>query len=104
VASKGARIAFTVVTGVTDRREKREQDSGMAQSVLCTDCPECNSEILVDLGTAHRLFGDSEKLLYRVVCMTCGLAYDVHFEDLLLREKPDDELTKRNRISTFPRA
>jgi len=76
----------------------------MAQSVLCTDCPECRSEILVDLGTSHRPFGDNEKLLYRVVCTTCGLAYDVQFEDLLLREKSDDEIAKRNRVTTFARA
>ena len=75
----------------------------MARSILCTDCPECRSEILVDLGTAHRPFGDSEKMLYRLVCTTCGLAYDVHFEDLLPREKSDDELVRRSKVTTFAR-
>ena len=76
----------------------------MAQSVLCTDCPECRSEILVDVGTAHYPFGDNEKMLYRLVCMTCGLAFDVHFEDLFVREKSDDEIGRQGRVYTFGRA
>ena len=72
-------------------------------TVLCADCPECRSEVLVNLGTAHRPFGDNEKMLYRIVCGTCGLSYDVHFEDLRLCEKSDDEIATRNPITTFGR-
>ncbi len=76
----------------------------MSTSVLCVDCPECGSEIIVNLGTAHRPFGDNEKMLYRLVCTICGLSYDVHFEDLVLREKSDDEIGNRSQITTFGRA
>lgn len=61
----------------------------MSDSVLYTDCPECGSEIIVDLATAHRPFSDNEKMMYRLVCNTCGLAFDMHFEDLLPRENSD---------------
>lgn len=64
-------------------------DLAMGDSMLCTDCPECGSEIIVDLGTAHRLFSDNEKMMYRLVCSTCGLAFDMQFEDLLPRENSD---------------
>jgi len=75
----------------------------MSVSLYCCDCPGCRSEILVDLESAHRPFGDNEKMLYRVVCSTCGLAYDVHFEDLQLCEKSDNERARRNRVTTFAR-
>ena len=42
-------------------------------------------------------------MLYRVVCNTCGLAYDVHFEDFQLREKSDDEIA-HNQITSFARS
>jgi hypothetical protein len=67
------------------------------------DCQECHSEILVNLESAHRPFGDNEKMLYRVVCGTCGLSYDVHFEDLRLCDKSDTEHTQRAAITTFAR-
>lgn len=67
------------------------------------DCQECHSEILVNLGSAHRPFGDSEKMLYRVVCGTCGLSYDVYFEDLRLCDKSDTEPTQRAATTTFAR-
>ena len=76
----------------------------MSLSVLCCDCPDCHCEIIVNLRTAHRPFGDNEKMLYRVVCGTCGLAFDVHFEDLQLREKSEDEITRRDRVTTFARS
>lgn len=79
------------MTNITDSRRNPADDAAMAHSVFCTDCPECRSEILVDLGTAHRPFGDNEKMLFRVVCTTCGLAYDVHFEDLVLTERSEDD-------------
>jgi len=75
----------------------------MSQTIYCCDCPECHSEIAVNLGTSHRPFGDNEKMLYRVACNTCGLSYDVHFEDLQLRERSDDEIA-RNRITSFARS
>jgi hypothetical protein len=59
----------------------------MEQSDLCSNCPKCGTEIRLDLGGAHRPFGDNEKMLYRLACSTCGFAFDVHFEDLFLREK-----------------
>ena len=59
----------------------------MSISSYVCECPECNSEMAVDLGEAHRPFSDNEKMVYRIVCSACGLAYDVHFEDLQLREK-----------------
>ena len=80
-----------------------EQDQGMSQSVLCADCPDCRSEIIVNLKMSHRPFGDPQKMLYRLVCTTCGHSYDVHFEDLQLREKSDDEIANRNRVTTFAR-
>jgi hypothetical protein len=61
----------------------------MSTSVLYTDCPECGSEITVDLGTSHRPFSDNEKMMYRLVCDSCGLSFDAHFEDLLPRENFD---------------
>ena len=67
------------------------------------DCQECHSEILVNLESAHRPFGDNEKMLYRVVCGTCGLSYDVHFEDLRLCDKSSTEPTQRAAITTFAR-
>jgi hypothetical protein len=76
----------------------------MMHSVLCADCPECYSEIIVNLEMGHRPFGDNEKMLYRLVCMTCGLAYDVHFEDLQLRDKSDVEVAGHGRVTTFGRA
>jgi hypothetical protein len=92
------------VTPVTDRfLGQAEYHRAMSTSVLCTDCPECSSELMVNLGTAHRPFGDNEKMLYRLVCAICGLSYDVHFEDLVLREKPDDAAVNRNRVTTFAR-
>jgi hypothetical protein len=42
-------------------------------------------------------------MLYRLVCMTCGHSYDVHFEDLQLREKSEEEIARRNRVTTFAR-
>lgn len=75
----------------------------MSQSVHCCDCPECHSEIIVNLGTAHRPYGDNEKMLYRLVCPTCGLLYDVHFEDLQLREQSEED-SLRNRITSFTRS
>jgi hypothetical protein len=75
----------------------------MSISLYCCDCQECHSEILVNLESAHRPFGDQEKMLYRVVCGTCGLSYDVHFEDLRLCDKPESELTQRAPITTFAR-
>ena len=68
------------------------------------DCQQCHNEILVNLESAHRPFGDNEKMLYRVVCPTCGLSYDVHFEDLQLCDDPETEVTKRNPITTFARS
>ena len=59
----------------------------MSISPYVCDCPECNSEIAVDIGAAHRPFSDNEKMVYRVICGSCGLPYDVHFEDL----RPGDE-------------
>jgi hypothetical protein len=58
-------------------------------SPFVCDCPECNSEISVDLGATHRPFSDNEKMVYRVVCGTCGLSYDVHFEDLRPGDEPE---------------
>ncbi len=62
----------------------------MGISLYCCDCQQCQSEILVDLESSHRPFGDNEKMLYRVACGTCGASHDVHFEDLRLYEKADD--------------
>jgi hypothetical protein len=75
----------------------------MSQSVLCADCPDCHSEIMVNLNTTHRPFGDNEKMLYRLVCTICGFSYDVHFEDLQLREKSNGEVAQRNRVTSFAR-
>jgi len=75
----------------------------MSISLYCCDCQECHSEILVNLESAHRPFGDQEKMLYRVVCGTCGLSYDVHFEDLRLCDRPETELAQRTPITTFGR-
>jgi len=61
----------------------------MSQTAYCCDCPECHSEIAVNLDAAHRPFGDNEKMVYRVVCGNCGLSYDVHFEDLQVRDSPE---------------
>ena len=58
----------------------------VSMSVLGTDCPECGSEIVVNLQASHRPFSDNEKMVYRVVCDNCGFAFDAHFEDLVLRE------------------
>ena len=75
----------------------------MSISLYCCDCQECHSEILVNLESAHRPFGDQEKMLYRVVCSTCGLSYDVHFEDLRLCDKSETELAQRAPITSFGR-
>jgi hypothetical protein len=75
----------------------------MSISLYCCDCQECHSEILVNLGSAHRPFGDSEKMLYRVVCGTCGLSYDVHFEDLRLCDESETRSAQRAPITTFAR-
>jgi hypothetical protein len=75
----------------------------MSISLYCCDCQECHSEILVNLGSAHRPFGDNEKMLYRVVCGTCGLSYDVHFEDLRLCDESAARPTQRPPITTFAR-
>jgi transcription elongation factor Elf1 len=56
----------------------------MSISPYVCDCPECSSEIPVDLEATHRPFSDNEKMVYRVVCNACGLSCDVHFEDLRL--------------------
>jgi transcription elongation factor Elf1 len=56
----------------------------MSARLYVCDCPECNSEVEVDLAAAHRPFSDNLKMVYRVVCGDCGLTYDVHFEDLRL--------------------
>jgi len=103
VGSKGADVSHRSVTGVTDNRNLRYHHRPMSQSVLCCDCPDCRSEIIVNLKTSHRPFGDIQKMLYRLVCRTCGLAFDVHFEDLQLREKSEDEIRNRNRVTTFAR-
>lgn len=81
----------------------RYHDRPMSQIVLCSDCPDCHSEIIVNLKTSHRPFGDSGKMLYRLVCTTCGFSYDVHFEDLQLREKSTDEVANRSKVTTFAR-
>jgi hypothetical protein len=47
---------------------------------------------MVNLNTAHRPFGDNEKMLYRLMCTICGFSYGVHFEDLQLREKSDGKV------------
>jgi C4-type Zn-finger protein len=75
----------------------------MGQSVLCADCPDCHSEIIVNLEGSHRPYGDNEKMLYRLVCTTCGFSYDVQFEDLQLREKSDEQIANRSRVTTFAR-
>jgi transcription elongation factor Elf1 len=75
----------------------------MLPSLYCCDCPECHSEIVVSLEKSHRSFGDNEKMLYRVVCDSCGLAYDVHFEDLHLREKSDTQGAIHPHSTTVPR-
>ena len=59
----------------------------MNDQAMCTECPECHNQIAVNLDTAHRPFGDNEKMMYRLVCPACGLDYDVHFEDLYLSDK-----------------
>ena len=61
----------------------------MSISLYVCDCPECNSEIAVNLEATHRPFSDNEKMVYRVVCDSCGLSYDVHFEDLRLGGEPE---------------
>ncbi len=75
----------------------------MSISLYCCECQECHSEILVNLESAHRPFGDQAKMLYRVVCQTCGLSYDVHFEDLRLCDKSESQRTGRTAITTFAR-
>jgi hypothetical protein len=75
----------------------------MSISLYCCDCQECHSEFLVNLGSAHRPFGDNEKMLYRVVCGTCGLACDVHFEDLRLCDESETRPAQRAPITTFAR-
>ncbi len=61
----------------------------MSQATYYCDCPECHAEIVVDLAMSHRPFSDNEKMVYRVTCGVCGLSYDVHFEDLQVRDDPD---------------
>ena len=75
----------------------------MSISLYRCDCQECHSEILVNLESAHRPFGDNEKMLYRVVCPTCGLSYDVHFEDLRQCDDAESERAQRAAITTFGR-
>jgi transcription elongation factor Elf1 len=75
----------------------------MGISLYCCDCQECHSEILVNLESAHRPFGDQEKMLYRVVCGICGLSYDVHFEDLRLCDNTESEAAHRAAITSFGR-
>jgi transcription elongation factor Elf1 len=75
----------------------------MSISLYCCDCQECHSQILVNLEAAHRPFGDQEKMLYRVVCGTCGLSYDVHFEDLRLSDKSESATAHCVPITTFAR-
>jgi len=78
--------------------------NAMGISLYCCDCQQCHSEILVNLESAHRPFGDNHKMLYRVVCSTCGLSFDVHFEDLRPSEKSEREVAHRSRVTTFGRA
>ena len=59
----------------------------MDQRGLSTECPECHCEIPVSLDMGHRPFGDNQKMLYRLICPTCALDFDVHFEDLHLSDK-----------------
>jgi hypothetical protein len=42
-------------------------------------------------------------MLYRVVCPTCGLSYDVHFEDLRQCDDAESERAQRAAITTFGR-
>jgi hypothetical protein len=42
-------------------------------------------------------------MLYRVVCGTCGLSYDVHFEDLRLSDKSESATAHCVPITTFAR-
>jgi len=75
----------------------------MSMSLYGCDCRECHSEILVNLESAHRPFGDNEKMLYRVVCGTCGLSYDVHFEDLRLCDGSEARMSQPAPITSFAR-
>ena len=58
-------------------------DLTMVDPMLYTDCPECGSGIMVDLGTAHRPFSDNEKVMYRLVCNTSSRA-DTDDRDLVI--------------------
>jgi hypothetical protein len=42
-------------------------------------------------------------MLYRVVCSTCGLSFDVHFEDLRLCDESETRPAQRAPITTFAR-
>jgi transposase-like protein len=73
----------------------------MSQSVLCSDCPECHSEVLVKLGVSRRPDSPGGEPLYRICCAVCGRSYDVRFEDLSLRIKSEEEIQSHQAVTTF---
>jgi transposase-like protein len=73
----------------------------MSPQVLCSDCPECHSEVLVKLGMSRCPDSPASEPLYRISCSTCGRTYDIRFEDLALRNKSEAELKSSPAVTTF---
>jgi transcription elongation factor Elf1 len=69
----------------------------MAQ-VVCSDCPNCNHENWVNLGSHEDL-----KQLPDIRSITCGgcfRSYQTTSEDFVLREKAEDEIAAHRGLFT----
>ena len=73
----------------------------MSQRVLCADCPECHSEVVVRLGMSRTPEGATGETLYRISCTVCGSSFDARPEDLCLRDKSEEELQSTHPVTTF---
>jgi len=86
---------------VTDTGWSRGHDLPMSPRILCSDCPECHTEVVVKLGMTHSGEGCGREALYRINCAACGRAYDVRLEDLSLRDKSEDQIRAAQPVTTF---
>ncbi len=73
----------------------------MSPRVLCSQCPECHSEIIVKLGMSRSPDSPTSEPLYRISCPACGRSYDAHIEDLAICDKSEEELKAHQPVTTF---
>jgi hypothetical protein len=59
--------------------------------VVCSDCPHCQRESMLNLGLLHdRTGGSVHPILYDIKCAHCERSYTTM--DIFLREKSQDEI------------